>query len=86
MHFASIRPSIANQPIHLAYVGEADPALYGIQYTRLNEEDHPTGTVVVSATHLSGQLLKNHYAFRWLLQYPVKAILNHTLYVFEVPR
>jgi hypothetical protein len=39
----------------------------------------------VSATHLSGQLLKNHYAFRWLLQYPVKAILNHTLFVFEVP-
>lgn len=74
------------EAIHLAYVGEVDPAWYGIRYTRLNEEDHPTGIVVVSATHLSGQLLKNHYAYRWLLQYPVKTILNHTLYVFEVPR
>lgn len=73
-------------PMHLAYVGEVDPALYGIRYTRLNEDDRPSGTVVVSAAHLSGQLLKNHDAYRWLLQYPVKEILNHTLYVFEVPR
>ncbi len=74
-----------NQAIHLAYVGEVDPALYGIRYTRLNEDDHPSGIVVVSATHLSGQLLKNHSAYHWLLQYPVRAILNHTLYVFDVP-
>jgi hypothetical protein len=74
------------EAIHLAYAGEVDPAWYGIRYTRLNEADHPSGIVVVSATHLSGQLLKNHYAYRWLLQYPVKTILNHTLYVFEVPR
>jgi len=72
--------------IHLAYVGEVDPALYGIRYTRLNEDDRPSGIVVVSATHLSGQLLTNHSAYRWLLQYPVKTILNHTLYVFDVPR
>jgi len=75
-----------NDSIHLAYVGEVDPAYYGIRYTRLKEEDRPTGTVIVSATHLSGQLLKDHYAYRWLFQYPVKTILNHTLYVFEVPR
>jgi hypothetical protein len=74
-----------NEPIHLAYVGETDPAWYGIRYTRLHEEDRPTGIVIVSATHLSGQLLKNHYAYRWLLQYPLKTILNHTLYVFDVP-
>lgn len=74
-----------NNAIHLAYVGEVDPAFYGIRYIRLNEPDHPHGTVVVSATHLSGELLKDHYAYRWLLQYPVKTILNHTLYVFEVP-
>jgi hypothetical protein len=74
------------EPIHLAYVGEVDPAFYGIRYTRLRENDRPTGLVVVSATHLSGQLLTNHYAYRWLLQYPVKTILNHTLYVFDVPQ
>jgi hypothetical protein len=79
--FQAAHPS---RPMHLAYVGEVDPAWYGIRYTRLHEEDHPTGLVVVSATHLSGQLLKNHYAYRWLLQYPV-TILNHSLYVFDVP-
>ena len=73
------------EPIHLAYVGEVDPAWYGIRYTRLHEEDHPTGLVIVSATHLSGQLLTNHYAYRWLLQYPLKTVLNHSLYVFDVP-
>jgi hypothetical protein len=75
-----------NKSIHLAYVGEVDPAFYGIRYIRLKEEDRPTGLVVVSATHLSGELLKNHYAYRWLLQYPLKTILNHSLYVFEVPQ
>jgi hypothetical protein len=74
-----------NEPIHLAYVGEVDPAWYGIRYTRLHEQDRPSGLVVVSATHLSGQLLTNHDAYRWLLQYPLKTILNHTLYVFQVP-
>jgi hypothetical protein len=57
----------------------------GIKYERLSELDRPTGTVVVSAAHLSGQLLSNHEAYRWLLQYPLKAVLDHTLYVFEVP-
>ena len=70
--------------IHLAYVGEVDPAFYGIQYTRLNEGDHPTGTVVVSAAHLSGQLLKDHNAYRWVFKYPLKTVLNHSLYVFDV--
>jgi hypothetical protein len=82
-HYQDAHPT---EPIHLAYVGEVDPAWYGIRYTLLREQDHPTGTVIVSATHLSGQLLANHDAYRWLLQYPRKTILNHTLYVFEVPQ
>ena len=74
-----------NQEIHLAVFNIMDPAWYGIRYTKLNEADHPTGLVVVSATQLSGELLQDHHAYRWLLQYPVKTVLNHTLYVFEVP-
>jgi Dolichyl-phosphate-mannose-protein mannosyltransferase len=73
------------ETIHLAYVGEVDPAWMGIRYVRLGEQDHPSGTVIVSTTQLSGQLLSDHRAYRWLLQYPVKAVLDHTLYVFEVP-
>jgi hypothetical protein len=75
-----------NETMHLAYVGEVDPAFYGIRYVKLKEDEHPSGLVVVSATHLSGELLKNHYAYRWLLDYPVTAVLNHSLYVFDVPQ
>ena len=46
--------------------------------------EHVTGTVVVSATNLSGQLLDDPNGYHWLLQYPAK-ILDHSLYVFEVP-
>jgi hypothetical protein len=69
----------------LAYFGGVDPASYAIRASRLGEHDRARGTVVVSATHLSGQYLENPGAYRWLLQYPRKAILNHTLHVFEVP-
>ena len=72
-------------PIWLAYFGGVDPASYGIQRRILGEHDRVQGTVAVSATHLSGQYLENPKAYHWLLQYPRKAILNHTLYVFEVP-
>ena len=71
--------------IHLAYFGNVDPAIYGIRYTELRPFDHPSGTVVVSVSHLSGQFLTDTNAYKWLLQYKPKAILNHTLYVFEVP-
>ncbi|PWT80973.1 MAG: hypothetical protein C5B57_11395 [Blastocatellia bacterium] len=71
--------------LSLAYFGSVDPAQYGVCVSPLGEDDHPTGTVVVSATHLSGQYLQNSDAYRWLLKYPLKAVLNHSLYVFDVP-
>jgi dolichyl-phosphate-mannose-protein mannosyltransferase len=71
--------------VSLAYFGTVDPGEYGICASPLGEEDRPTGTVVVSATHLSGQYLHNSRAYQWLLKYPLKAILNHSLYVFDVP-
>jgi hypothetical protein len=74
-----------NQPLSLAYVGEVDPAFYGIRYTKMTEDARPTGLVVVSATHLSGNLLHDHEAYHWLLQYPLRQMLNHSLFVFEVP-
>jgi hypothetical protein len=74
-----------NETLHLAYYGLVDPAWYGIRYVPLGEGERATGTVIVSATHLSGQLLKDPLAYHWLLAYPQKAILDHCLYVFEVP-
>jgi len=71
--------------IHLAYFGTVDPAVYGIRYRTLQPGERPSGTAVISATDLSGQLLAGPDSYKWLLQYKPKAILNHTLYVFEVP-
>jgi hypothetical protein len=71
--------------VHLAYFGGIDPGSYGVRSRPLGESERATGTVVVSATHLSGQYLTDPSAYRWLLQYPRKAILDHTLYVFDVP-
>jgi 4-amino-4-deoxy-L-arabinose transferase-like glycosyltransferase len=75
----------ANAAISLAYFGGVDPASYGIRARSLGEHDRVHGTVVVSATHLSGQYLQDPTAYRWLLEYPRTIILNHTLHVFEVP-
>jgi 4-amino-4-deoxy-L-arabinose transferase-like glycosyltransferase len=69
----------------LAYFGGVDPASYGIRARALGEHDRVHGTVVVSATHLSGQYLHDPAAYHWLFAYPRTAILNHTLHVFEVP-
>jgi 4-amino-4-deoxy-L-arabinose transferase-like glycosyltransferase len=74
-----------NETLHVAYFGTMDPKLYGIRYTPLEPGQRVTGTVVVSATHLSGQLLDDPNGYHWLLQYPTKTILDHSLHVFEVP-
>ena len=71
--------------IWLAYFGGVDPASYGIRARRLGEGDRVHGTVMVSATHLSGQYLQNPAAFQWLTPYRRRMILNHTLHLFEVP-
>ena len=72
------------EPIALAYFGTMDPELYGIRYARFEEADRPNGTVVISATLLSGQYARDPNAFKWLEHYPLKAILNHSLFVYEV--
>ena len=73
-----------NETIHLAYFGTMDPSLYGIRYVPLAPNEHVAGTVVVSATHLSGQLLDDPNGYHWALQYPSE-ILDHALHVFHVP-
>lgn len=74
-----------DEEIHLAYLGSVHPSTYGLRAQRFAQEDRPTGTVVVSASLLNGYLSDRHDAYHWVLQYPRKAILNHTLHVFDVP-
>ena len=74
-----------NERIRLAYFGSVDPTLYGVTARPLAEQERTTGTVIVGATQLSGQYLHDPAAYRWLLQYPVGEVLDHSMYVFRVP-
>ena len=73
------------ETIHLAYFGEVDPALYGIRYEPLFPNQRAFGTIVVSAMHLSGQLLEDPKAYAWTSGLQKKEILDHCLHVFEAP-
>jgi hypothetical protein len=73
-----------NEQIFLAYFGSVDPAVYGIRAAYLPEGRRVSGTVVVSATHLSGLYLSGSSDYQWVTKYPIKAILNHSLFVFAV--
>ena len=71
------------QKIWLAYFGSVDPAMYGIRAQPLAENQVVSGTVIVSATNLSGQFLDDPKGYRWLLAYKPSEILDHSLYVFH---
>jgi len=102
-HYQQAHPSV---PIHLAYYGSVAPAVYGIRAIPLMPNERVSGTVIISATYLTGQSflsrpgvrwtartgssqlpidLPDPNGYHWLLQYPTKLILNHSLHVFEVP-
>ncbi len=72
------------EPISLAYFGSLDPTVYGIRARPLAENEHATGTVIVSATDLAGEYLKDPNGYRWLLRYRLIAVLDHCLFVFRV--
>jgi hypothetical protein len=71
------------ETIWLSYFGSVDPRVYGIQADLLRSQ-RVSGTVVVSATNLSGQYLAEPQQYRWLLQQKPVEILDHSLYVFQV--
>jgi hypothetical protein len=73
-----------HEQISLAYFGSIDPRFYGIRARPLAENEKATGTVIVSATQLSGQYLKEPESYQWLLSYPITQVLDHSLFVFRV--
>ncbi len=70
--------------ISLSYFGSVDPRLYGIQSDFFGGDKDVSGTVVVSATNLSGQYLAEPERYRWLLHQKPVRILDHSLYVFQM--
>jgi hypothetical protein len=73
-----------DEQIWLAYFGSVEPNLYGIEASPLAENQLVSGTVIVSATNLSGQFLKNPSGYHWVLRYPRKAILDHSMHVYRI--
>ncbi|PYY12028.1 MAG: hypothetical protein DMG69_02450 [Acidobacteria bacterium] len=73
------------ETISLAYFGSVEPQIYGIHAPVLREQERATGTVIVGATNLSGEYLKDPASYRWVLKYPRRDILDHSLWVFQVP-
>jgi 4-amino-4-deoxy-L-arabinose transferase-like glycosyltransferase len=74
-----------SEQIWLAYFGNVEPAVYGIQAKSLNEGQKVSGTVVIGATHLGGEYLADPKAYRWVTKYPLKTILDHCMLVYTVP-
>jgi hypothetical protein len=73
-----------DEQISLVYFGTVDPAVYGVRASLLSGGEHATGTVIVSATDLTGEYLADAKAYHWLYRYPSTGILDHCLYVFHV--
>jgi dolichyl-phosphate-mannose--protein O-mannosyl transferase len=74
-----------SERISLSYFGSVEPQVYGIQSDFFGGHKHVPGTVIVSATNLSGQYLAEPERYRWLLERKPVRILDHSLYVFQVP-
>jgi hypothetical protein len=72
------------ETIWLAYFGSVDPAIYGIRARKLLPGEPVSGTVIVSATTLSGQYQKDPSAYRWVLDHPRIQTLDGDLQVFNV--
>jgi hypothetical protein len=74
-----------DEQISLSYFGSVGPSIYGIRARSLGEQERPSGTVIVSATHLSGQFLSDPQSYHWLLKQEPAEVLDHSLFVFRVP-
>ena len=73
-----------NETLYLRNTGGLDPAFYGIRFKPFEENEHPHGTVIVSANEMVGAYNKDEFALRWLWSHPLKAYLNHSMFVFQV--
>ncbi len=72
------------EPLHLAYFGSVNPALYGVRATPLAPGEQVTGKVVVGASALSGQVLPDPNGYRWLLQYKPAEMLDRSMFVYAI--
>ena len=72
------------EPLHLAYFGSVNPALYGVRATPLAPNERVTGKIVVGASALTGQVLPEPNSYRWLLNYKPIEMLDHSTLVYDI--
>ncbi len=72
-----------DEVLHLAYFGSVDPSVYGIRAVPLAPNEQPKATIVVGASCLSGQVLDDPEAYRWLWAYHPQRILDHAMWMFD---
>jgi hypothetical protein len=73
-----------DENLRLAYFGSVNPALYGVRATPLAPEEHLTGTIVVGASALSGQVLPDPNTYRWLLNYTPDQMIDRAMFVYDI--
>lgn len=73
-----------DEPLHLAYFGTIDPALYGVKAAPLVPGEKPHGKVVIGATLLSGQTLSDPDAYRWLWPYRPERLIDHCMWLYDI--
>ena len=72
-----------SETLHLAYFGSVDPSLYGVKSATLPAHETVSGKVVAGASCLSGQVLDDHDAYRWLQTYPPDGLIDRSLWLFD---
>jgi len=73
-----------SETLRLAYFGSVDPKLYGIKAAPLEPNGPISGMVAAGASCLSGQLLDDPDAYRWLWSYQPRQVLDHSIWLFDV--
>jgi MFS family permease len=72
------------ETISLSYFGSVEPQVYGIRARQLGENESASGIVIMGATNLSGEYLRDPSAYHWVLKDRQIGVLDHCMLVFDV--
>ncbi|HEX8926090.1 MAG TPA: glycosyltransferase family 39 protein, partial [Terriglobales bacterium] len=75
----------SDEKLFVAFVGVAQPSVYGIRATLLPPNQPQAGTIVIGASNLAGYASREDCGYCWVQKYPLKTVLNHSMFVYDVP-
>ncbi len=94
----ALAQALDGRPVNLSYFGQADPAYYGINATRLpgwpppkiepsfSPADPAPGLYAISASNFVGAQLDQPNTFAYFRDLKPLTVINHSIFVFEVPK